>query len=239
MRAHHNLSFFFILISLSISFTPKWAVVVATTNILNSTRNGVETHKRILHQPLFLEGSAPPPGTDSIPPPSPPPSTVPPQLNVPSSKYPFFHEAGPTPNQIQTPPSPSNGTMPIPVATTQPAKQTKTVAIPISVEMVTLGMLSALAFFLYCHRAKHPHEFQAQKLIGGSSRDNNNNSVPPSNFLYIGTLEPSQQRGSIIDGSRGENNGANRPPYYKLNSNQRSDLYRPSQRSNLIWVLIF
>ena len=172
MRAHHNLSFFLILISLSIPFTPKWVAAAATTttNILNSTRNGVETHRRILHQPLFPEGSAPPPGTGSIPPPSPPPPTVPSDSsNVPGSEYPFFHEGGPTPDQSQTPPSPSNGTMPIPVATTQPAKQTKTVAIAISVGIVTLGMLSALAFFLYRHRAKLPRESQAKMLVGGSS----------------------------------------------------------------------
>ncbi|KAM1411788.1 hypothetical protein ACFXTO_024620 [Malus domestica] len=45
----------------------------------------------------------------------------------------------------------------------QPTKGTKKVAVAASVEIVTFGMLSGLAFFLYHHRVKHPSE--SQKLI--------------------------------------------------------------------------
>ena len=91
-------------------------------------------------------------------------------------------------------------------------------AIAISVGIVTLGMLSALAFFLYKHRAKHPGE--TQKLVGGNSNGNVDDSraAPPSSFLYIGTVEPTRTSASEPI----------RSPYHKLNSVKRSDRYRPS-----------
>ena len=79
---------------------------------------------------------------------------------------PFFHELqseGPASSnqnqqQKQTPPSvSSSGTVPTPTATQLPWP-IKKVAIVISTEIVTLGMLSALAIFLYRHRAKHLSE---------------------------------------------------------------------------------
>ncbi|KAF9678587.1 hypothetical protein SADUNF_Sadunf07G0050100 [Salix dunnii] len=118
---------------------------------------------------------------------------------------PFFPEVpnGQTPDPGQPPPASAvNGTIPNPTAT-QPAKPAKKVAIAISVGIVTLGMLSALAFFLYRHRAKHPRE--SQKLVGGDSqRFADESRALPSSFLYIGTVEPS--RSSV----------------------KRSDNYRPS-----------
>ncbi|RVW57489.1 Formin-like protein 6 [Vitis vinifera] len=120
------------------------------------------SQRRILHQPLFPD-SSPPPGADS-PPPPPPDSQV-----FPNPDQPFFPEVptGPTTDASQPPPATTNGTAPIPTAT-QPTKPTKKVAIAISVGIVTLGMLSALAFFLYRHRVKHPGE--SQKLVGGGSQ---------------------------------------------------------------------
>ncbi|KAF2295545.1 hypothetical protein GH714_033169 [Hevea brasiliensis] len=110
---------------------------------------GPKTQRRILHQPLFPANSAPPPETDSSSPPPPPDNQV-----FPTPDQPFFPEVptGPTPDQSQpATASPANGTIPIPTAT-QPAKPAKKVAVAISVAIVTLGMLSGLAFFLYRHR---------------------------------------------------------------------------------------
>lgn len=115
--------------------------------------------------------------------------------------------------------------MPIPATTAQPSKPTKTVPIAISVGIVTLGMLSGLAFFLYRHRAKHPGE--SQKLVGGGGnpeRFPEDSRAPPSSFFYIGTVEPSQS--SMVEQNGA--NGANSSPYRKLNSVKRSDRYRPS-----------
>lgn len=175
------------------------------------------SQRRILHQPLFPD-SSPPPGADS-PPPPPPDSQV-----FPNPDQPFFPEVptGPTTDASQPPPATTNGTAPIPTAT-QPTKPTKKVAIAISVGIVTLGMLSALAFFLYRHRVKHPGE--SQKLVGGGSQSFQEESrVPPSSFLYIGTVEPSRRSGNEANGA----NGTNGSPYHKLNSIKRSDRYRPS-----------
>ncbi|OMO56488.1 Actin-binding FH2/DRF autoregulatory [Corchorus capsularis] len=220
MRAHH-LSLFFILLSLSTSTTKSSSSSSSSSSVI---QNFIIIHRRILHQPLFPAGSAPPPGTDtSLPPPSPPPPDSP---AFPDPSQPFFPEvpSGQTPDQNQqtTPPAaPTNGSIPIPTAT-QPAKPTKKVAIAISVGIVTLGMLSGLAFFLYRHRAKHPGE--TQKLVGGNSeRFQEDSRVPPSSFLYIGTVEPSRRSVSEVNGG-----AANGSPYHKLESVKRSDRYRPS-----------
>lgn len=218
MRANH-LNLFFILISL---------VSASTTSSV--------IHRRILHQPLFPASSAPPPGTEdnSLPPPA-PPSPDSPVFTDPSQ--PFFPEvpSGQTPDQT-TPPAPAapsttetNGSS-IPIAAaTQPAKPAKKVAIAISVGIVTLGMLSGLAFFLYRHRAKHPGE--TQKLVeGDSERFRDDSRVPPSSFLYIGTVEPSTRSVSEVKGgaTATATATATTSPYRKLSSGKRSDRYRPS-----------
>ncbi|KAL5755077.1 hypothetical protein ACOSP7_023297 [Xanthoceras sorbifolium] len=212
MKAHH-LSLFLILSLFICSITKTTATKI---------RSNSSIQRRILHQPLFPASSAPPPATESSPPPpSPPPPDSP---AFPNPDQPFFPEVptGPGQDQNQSPPSStattsnSNGSIPIPAAT-QPAKPAKKVAIAISVGIVTLGMLSALAFFLYRHRAKHPGE--SQKLVGpNSERLQDEQGVPPSSFLYIGTVEPSRRSVSEANGS----------PYHKLNSVKRSDRYRPS-----------
>lgn len=209
MKAH-NLSL--ILIVLSSLTSPKSATIIQDSN----------TQRRILHQPLYPVASAPPPATDSQPPPPDSSATANPD-------QPFFPEVpnGQTPDLGQPPPASAvNGTIPIPTAT-QPAKPAKKVAIAISVGIVTLGMLSALAFFLYRHRAKHPRE--SQKLVGGNSqRFADESRVPPSSFLYIGTVEPSRASTTEVNGTTATTNGANTSPYHRLNSIKRSDNYRPS-----------
>ncbi|KAJ0039555.1 hypothetical protein Pint_27905 [Pistacia integerrima] len=212
MKAHHLSLFLFL--SLSISCLSQ----TITTTIVRSS-----IQRRILHQPLFPAGSAPPPGAESPPPPA---QTAPPppgSSTFPNPDQPFFPEvpAGQSQDQNQPPPattsSSTNGSIPIPAAT-QPTKPAKKVAIAISVGIVTLGMLSALAFFLYRHRSKHPGE--SQKLVGpNSQRVQDDARVPPSSFLYIGTVEPS--RTSVSETANGS-------PYHKLNSIKRSDRYRPS-----------
>ncbi|KAL1809989.1 hypothetical protein ACET3Z_026979 [Daucus carota] len=211
---HHHKSLYFHILSLVIIF-----VIVQPTNgtlpkfqdlVFGSSNNP----RRILHQPLFPVSSNPPPPELEPPP---PPST-----GFPNPDQPFFPEvpAGRTPDQAQVPPVPSNGTVVSNPIATQPSKPTKKVAIAISVGIVTLGMLSGLAFYLYKHRSKHVDE--SQKLVGGNSqRVNEDSRMPPSTFLYIGTVEPSSQRTV----SSSETNGS---PYHKLNSIKRSDRYRPS-----------
>ncbi|XP_044470668.1 formin-like protein 6 [Mangifera indica] len=178
----------------------------------------ISIQRRVLHQPLFPVGSASPP---------PPPATAPPppdSSTFPNPDQPFFPEVptGQSQDQSQPPPSAAtasstNGSIPI-AAATQPTKPAKKVAIAISVGIVTLGMLSALAFFLYRHRSKHTGE--SQKLVGpNSQRFQDDARVPPSSFLYIGTVEPSRTSASET---------ANGSPYHKLDSVKRSDRYRPS-----------
>ncbi|KAK3016527.1 hypothetical protein RJ639_006850 [Escallonia herrerae] len=219
MRACMSL---FYLLSLIAIFTVQHTVEAAPRI---QDFNSKTTHRRSLHQPLFPAVSTPPPGAElSPPPPTPPASPV-----FPGPDQPFFPEVpgGQGSDQAQSPPPPpataasANGTaVPNPIAT-QPAKPAKKVAIAISVGIVTLGMLSALAFFVYRHRVKDPAE--SQKLVGGNSqRINEESRLPPSSFLYIGTVEPSSQR------SVSEDNGANVSPYHKLSSVKRSDRYRPS-----------
>ncbi|KAF8089680.1 hypothetical protein N665_0499s0008 [Sinapis alba] len=182
-----------------------------------------EVHRRILHQPLFPETSPPPDLVSTPPPPDAP-------------DQPFFPET-----QFPPPPPASadvNGGLPIPTATTtQPTKPGKKIAIVISVGIVTLGMLSALAFFMYRHKAKHAND--ARKLVnggrvdgGGGSRIFHEDPRPPppttsSTFLYMGTVEPSRE--PVRDSISGSNNGpVNTSPYRKLNSVKRSDRHRPS-----------
>ncbi|KAM3286118.1 formin-like protein 6 [Capsicum chacoense] len=199
--------FFSFILLLLLSFSFQFQDLVAKGNT-----------RRILHQPLFPVSSTPPS-------PSPPPPAEP---VISSPEQPFFPEvpAGSTPDQThQTPPAPANGT-PVAnsVASTQAAKPVKKVAIAISVGIVTLGMLSALAFYLYKHRVKHPDE--SQKLVRGNSdqRINEESGTPPSTFLYIGTVEPSAKTSAMT-----ESNGANGSPYRKLSSVKRLETrYRPS-----------
>nr|GMD55215.1 formin-like protein 6 [Ipomoea batatas] len=188
-------------------------LVVSSLVVVDSTGEEKHTSRRVLHQPLLP--AAPPQGSNFFPPESPALSTPDP---------PFFPEK---PNQGPQQPSPSvqpnrssvssNPVLP------QQSLPVKKVAIAISVGIVTLGMFSALAFYIYKHRRKHPED--TQKLVGGggSSRRiaEESRMPPPATFLYIGTVEP---RAPVSE----NNNWANGSPYRKLNSGKRSDRYRPS-----------
>ncbi|KAK4477447.1 hypothetical protein RD792_016670 [Penstemon davidsonii] len=199
MKAHH-ITIFFIL-----SF------------IVQTTTKGEVKNRRILHQPLFPVTSTPPP--PELPPPPPP--------DLPDQDQPFFHELpnGPTLDQgPQQPPAANDAAAANPVSTDQPSKPIKKVAIAISSGVLTLGMLSAMGFYLYKHRTKRAKE--SEKLVGVSSQRNNEDSrMPPSNFLYIGTVEPSTR--TLVNETNGT---ASVSPYRKLNSGggKRSDRYRPS-----------
>ncbi|XP_052205807.1 formin-like protein 6 [Diospyros lotus] len=229
MRAHHHHHMIhFSILSLLVSFLVSHQFCRTTGfSAPNPIQDSITGNKRgqprrILHQPLFPVTSEPPPAAE--PPPSPPP----PSPQYPDPSQPFFPEVpnGGAPNQAQQPPPPppANGNAVANPIATQPNKPAKKVAVAISVGIVTLGMLSALAFYLYKHRAKHPGE--SRKLVGGDSQRFTDESVPPpSNFLYIGTVEPSREH------SEGEPNGTNESngsPYRKLSSLKRSDRYRPS-----------
>ncbi|XP_071692284.1 formin-like protein 6 [Rutidosis leptorrhynchoides] len=202
---HHYLLFTFLFIPSSL-FT---SITTTTTTI----------HRRNLHQPLFPVGPTPPP-----PPPTPPSPTT--------TDNPFFHQTpnGQTQNTSSPPPPPpaggstaANTTAATHPTAPQPAKPAKKIAVVISVGIVTLGMLSALAFFIYKHKSKQQSD--SRKLINTNSfQDQESRNLPPSSFLYIGTVEPSrtvatsESTTTINDGS----------PYNKLNSIKRSDRYRPS-----------
>ncbi|KAI4387208.1 hypothetical protein MLD38_005057 [Melastoma candidum] len=189
------------------------------------------TLRRILHQPLF----------SSTTPPSPPPP-VPPLS--PSPDQPFFPEVPSFPSSSSsspppTPTVPSNAAShgPIPTATSQSSSSSlplpsKKLAIAFSVALVTLGMLSALAFFLYRHRRQHlpPSPSDSRKLVppplprgGFSQQDYDDDPPQPPNFLYLGTVEPTSAAGGNSDVLKFS-------PYRKLNSGKRTDFgrYRPS-----------
>ncbi|KAF5195859.1 Formin-like protein, partial [Thalictrum thalictroides] len=101
-------------------------------------------------------------------------------------------------------------------------------------------MLSALAFFLYRHRAHHSTE--SQKLVSATTTSNGNvqrflneSSAPPpgSDLLYLGTIEPSSRRSGGSDsggggGGNDSNTNGSPSPYHKLNSLRNSEFYRPS-----------
>ncbi|KAL5184097.1 Formin-like protein 6 [Glycine soja] len=216
MKAHHHLSFFFIISSFSLFFSTSKATITNTTQL--SSYNETRT-RRILHQPLFPAVSAPPPVT---PPPPPPP-------DIPSSPdIPFFNEypAGQPPPVQNLPPAKTSGGVIANPTATQPTKPGKKVAIAISVGIVTLGMFSALGFFLYRHRVRHPAE--TQKLVSRRVLEDSPRVPPlppPSSFLYIGTVEPA--RTSLSEPNRMT---VNTSPYRKLDSIKLSSdhRYRPS-----------
>ncbi|KAL1196481.1 Formin-like protein 6 [Cardamine amara subsp. amara] len=231
MKALQSRIFFFLFFSISVSIFSS-SISVAGVNFNRFSTQVKNIHRRILHQPLFpVTSTPPPPDFESTPSPPVLPDTP---------DQPFFPENPSTPDQSQYPPPPPsptsanvNGGLPIPTATTQSAKPGKKVAIVISVGIVTLGMLSALAFFLYRHKAKHASD--TQKLVsgggdvGGSRRfqeDPGPATTTSSTFLYMGTVEPSRE--SVSESNGGSNGPVNSSPYRKLNSVKRSDRYRPS-----------
>ncbi|KAL6573053.1 hypothetical protein OROHE_002529 [Orobanche hederae] len=204
MKATNYFTIFFILSSTITSLQ------IQSTRGADSILPDDEIYRRILHQPLFPVSSSPP----QFPPP--PPSGQ----DLPGPEQPFFHELPyqPTPDQAQQPP-PSQPITTAPAANAQRSKPTKKVAIAVTSGILSLAMVSALAFYLYRHGSKNQDD--SQKLFAASSeRTNGESIVPPSTFLYIGTVEPSAT--SILPN---ETNGS---PYRKLNPGKRSERYRPS-----------
>ncbi|XP_076922787.1 formin-like protein 6 [Bidens hawaiensis] len=204
-------------LNLSLSCSCFLTFLLLFSSVANTTTTVANTsHRRILHQPLFPATQTPPPS-----PPSPPPS--PPS----NSDNPFFHE---TPNgNTNTLPSPvagvaANTTATHPIAPQPANKPAKKIAVVISVGIVTLGMLSALAFFIYKHK-KSKQQTESTKLNSLRTISNNGGSPTPSTFLYIGTVEPSRP---LTDSTNGGGLTLNGSPYNKLNPIKRSDRYRPS-----------
>ncbi|KAJ0867467.1 putative formin, FH2 domain-containing protein [Helianthus annuus] len=188
--------------------------ILLTLSLLSLATSSTIT-RRILHQPLYPATSSPPP-----PPPSPPPSPT-------NSDDPFFRENTPPP----PPPPPAaaagvagNTTATHPIAPQPATKPAKKIAVVISVGIVTLGMLTALAFFIYKHKTKQQTE--SRKLVNNTLATELATESPrnltPSTFLYIGTVEPSR---AVTESTNGNSTDS---PYNKLNSIKRSDRYRPS-----------
>ena len=158
----------------------------------------------------------------------PPPAGEPPPENsiIPGPDESFFPEVptGFSPDQSHTtPPAPSaNVSSPFaPETAAQPSSPTKKVTIAICVGIMTLGMLSAFAFFLYRHRVRHPPE--SQKLVDGGGENNSQRFAqeptgPSSELLYLGTIEPpSDHRGGGADAGE-ETNGMHDSPYHAASS---------------------
>ncbi|KAM7251772.1 hypothetical protein ACFE04_023655 [Oxalis oulophora] len=182
---------------------------------------GESTGRRILHQPFFPTATSPPPDYQ-LP--------LPPPVDISTPDQPFFPEipTGETQNQLPPPPPPQaaaangvNPTIPIAAAAAQSTKPAKKVAIAVSVGIVTLGMLSALAFFIYRHKVK-----ETRKFDGGNSQRLQNDTREPPSFLYLGTVEPT---GTSLPNGTTTMNEANGSTYGKLSTDiKRSDRYRPS-----------
>ncbi|XP_043709546.1 formin-like protein 6 [Telopea speciosissima] len=208
------------------------SLVLSSSSVCLSSGNpgiqsqiGGDGNRRILHQPLFPVETTPPP-VDEPPPANP---------VIPGPDEPFFPEVptGQSPVQTQTTPPvpPANvSSSVVPATAAQPISPTKKVAIAISVGIVTLGMLSAFAFFLYRHRVRHRPE--SQKLVGGDGENNSQRFAqeptgPNSDLLYLGTIEPSDRRSGVA-GAGEEVNGVVDSPYHKLSPIRMSELHRPS-----------
>ncbi|XP_051127062.1 formin-like protein 6 [Andrographis paniculata] len=192
-------------------FIPPLLAAAVSSSALNFSDS-----RRILHQPLYPATSSPPS------PPPPPPATA----EGSGPDQPFFNEIpnGQTPDQGGQEAPPTSSTAVANPGPTPASNSTKKMAIGITSGVLTLGMLSALAFYIYKHRTRGLDD--SQKLVGGNSqRIHEDSRMPPSTFLYIGTVEPSATSlvgdgngGSVVSGS----------PYRKLNFGKRSDRYRPS-----------
>ncbi|KAG6398200.1 hypothetical protein SASPL_139655 [Salvia splendens] len=128
----------------------------------------------------------------------------------PDQDQPFFHSL-PVDQSHQTPPAQ-------PPPPPRQSNSIKKLAIAVSSAMLALAMVSAAAFVIHSRRSKKRHG--SQKLVGG---DEEPALPPPSNFLYIGTVEPSAASVLSVAGD-----DASASPYRKLNSAKRFSRYRPS-----------
>lgn len=159
--------------------------------LLNHPRVNANSQRRSLHQPLD-------PTTFSSPPSPPPP------LGSADSNQPT--------------PAPSNVSLPnLPSSTQQSFKPIKTLGIVCSVAIVTLGMLSALAFFLYRQRIKYRCKSRMLVEKERSLSFRPDSGIPPSSFLNFGTME--RRPCSIIErkGGKGEDQSSPHRPVDSVN----------------------
>ncbi|KAL6521603.1 hypothetical protein OROGR_018172 [Orobanche gracilis] len=201
---------------------PHFITIFITTSFIfqlttqaESTCNGDGRNRRILHQPLF------PATTPPISPPLPPPPSETPEF--PDQDLPFFNErptgttTTPYQGQTQPPPLPAIGTAVVtnPVAAHPPYKPTRKIAVALTSVILTLGVLSAMAFYLYKHRLAHSSA-EAQKLFDENTQRiiNEESRMPTSTFLRTETAEPSTSAASLVIAT----NAADGSPYRKLNS---------------------
>ncbi|KAL1538514.1 formin-like protein 6 [Salvia divinorum] len=133
------------------------------------------------------------------------PYTASPPPPPPHQDQPFFHSL---PNE-----PPADQSHPAPASLRRQANSIKKIAVAVSSAMLLLAIAAAVAFVVHSRRIKHRRE--SGKLVGG-------NEEPPSNFLYIGTVEPSAA--SVLS----EAGDAAASPYRKLDSAKRASRYRPS-----------
>lgn len=124
-------------------------------------------------------------------------------------------------NSVQPTPAPSNVSMPnLPLSAQQSFKPIKTMGIVCSVAIVTLGMLSALAFFLYRQRIKY--RCKSRMLVDKerclSFRADSGN--PQSSFLNFGTME--QRSGSSVE-PKGVNGQDESPAQRRVDSVKKWD----------------
>ncbi|XP_073044873.1 formin-like protein 6 [Primulina eburnea] len=217
MRVYYMCNF--LVFSLVVSFMLQ-LITGAEPKIQNFVNE--EKTRRILHQPLF-------PSNSETPPPSPPPPP-PTSQDSPDQDQPFFHElpTGPTLDQGgsagQKPPSTLANTTPVSIPVyAKPTNSAKKIGVAVSSGILTLVMVSALVFYLFKQRSNQTDD--SRKLVNGNSRFTNEESrMPPSTFLYIGTVEPSAR--SLVNETA--NDDANGSPYQKLKPGKRPERYRPS-----------
>ncbi|KAA0036422.1 Formin-like protein 6 [Cucumis melo var. makuwa] len=166
--------------------------------VLNHLRVNADSWRRSLHQPLD-------PATFSSPP-SPPPPPPPPLESA--------HSDQPTP-------APSNVSLPnLPSSGQQSFKPIKTLGIVCSVAIVTLGMLSALAFFLYRQRIKYRYKSRMLVEKERSLSFRHDSGIPPSSFLNYGTME---RRPGSIDERKGRKGEDESSPDRRVDSVKKLD----------------
>lgn len=152
-----------------------------------------DSRRRNLHEPLD-------PATFASPPSPPPPRSA---------------------NSDRPTPAPSNVSLPnLPSSNQQSFTPIKTLGIVCSVAIVTLGMLSALAFFLYRQRIKYRYKSRMLVEKDRSLSFRHDSGFPRSSFLNFGTMERSPC--SIVE-SKGKNGEDESPPPRGVDSVRKLD----------------
>lgn len=155
-----------------------------------------DSRRRSLHQPLDPTTFASPPS------PPPPPGSA---------------------NADQPMPAPSNVSLPnLPLSVQQSTKPIKTLGIVCSVAIVTLGMLSALAFFLYRQRIKYRCKSRMLVEKERSLSFRPDSGILRSSFLNFGTME---QRPCSSVKPKGKNGEDESPPQRQVDSVKKLDFH--------------